>query len=395
MRVVHVNTTQTQGGAARAMQRLHKGLLLEGVDSNLLVHLQQEACERTTAPNTFFAKARTVLDEKWLAKKYPDTNGTLFSPSVVGFSPVLKQLEELKPDIVHLHWVAGGMMPLSTIGEIPFPVVWTLHDNWAFTGGCHVKWDCQSFVFGCGNCPVLRSQKSNDYSRVHFQKKQLSVAASQLQAIVSPSRWLMEQSMKSPITKHIPHQVIPNSLDESVFKPINSTVDLPKNKRIILFGALDMNDPNKGSEWMRQLIQANGDESMHFVSIGGKDKRTSEKHTELGKITNSEELVAVYNAARVFVSTSRQETFSNMILESLFCGTPVLAFNSSGNTDQVTHKTNGYLSAFNHNDLARGLNWVLDNLGDSRESIAAAAREKWSSKESVAKYISLYRSIQL
>ena len=148
MKVLIVNTSDIEGGAARAAYRLHKALLTEGVDSQMLVQSKSSDDFTVLGPQTKFQKAmgklRPTLDSIPV-RRYPERTKTLFSPSWVPFAGLVDKINAINPDVVHLHWIAGGMMRIEDLAKINAPIVWSLHDNWAFTGGCHIMWECERY----------------------------------------------------------------------------------------------------------------------------------------------------------------------------------------------------------------------------------------------------------
>lgn len=168
MKILIVNTSDIQGGAARASYRLHRALLNSGIDSQMLVQSKSSDDFTVIGPITkvqkAIAKMRPTLDSlpvRW----FKNRTKTLFSPSWFGFSNVVDKINEINPDIVHLHWICGGMMTIEDIARIKAPIVWSLHDMWAFTGGCHYDEGCEGYKESCGNCKVLGSNKENDLSK--------------------------------------------------------------------------------------------------------------------------------------------------------------------------------------------------------------------------------------
>ena len=137
MKILHINTVDTSGGAARAAYRLHRALLNAHVDSQMLVR------SKNSDDYTVIQSAQNKLDkvlnivrpviDEFLLNNYPNRNKTLFSPAYAPFSNIAKRVEELNPDVVHLHWICGSYFPIEDLLKIKKPLVWSLHDNWAFT----------------------------------------------------------------------------------------------------------------------------------------------------------------------------------------------------------------------------------------------------------------------
>ncbi|KOR28102.1 glycosyl transferase family 1, partial [Achromatium sp. WMS1] len=177
MNILIVNTSDIQGGAARAAYRLHRSLLNEGIDSQMLV--QNKASDDYTVLSSStkiaakFAEIKLTLNSI-PTKFYPHKSRTPFSPSWLPFSNIVKKINGIDPDIVHLHWICGGMLKIEDLAKIKKPIVWSLHDMWAFTGGCHYDEECGRYQENCGYCKVLGSNKQNDLSSRILKRKDRS-----------------------------------------------------------------------------------------------------------------------------------------------------------------------------------------------------------------------------
>lgn len=175
MKILHVNTYDIDGGAARAVYRLHEALLSNGIDSQMLVQSKSgdnfTILTETGKMRKIFTRINPHIDSIPV-RFYKNRIGTLFSPSKYSFGNTVDKINEINPDIVHLHWICGGMMTIEDIARIKSPIIWTLHDNWAFTGGCHIMWNCEKYKKECDSCFVLGSNNDNDLSKRVFKRKE-------------------------------------------------------------------------------------------------------------------------------------------------------------------------------------------------------------------------------
>ena len=400
------------GGAARAAYRLHQGLNKIGVNSQMLVQKKISNDHTVIGPETKFqkvmARVRPIMD-KVPVKFYKNKNEALFSPAWVPFSGVVKKINVTDPDIVHLHWIAFGMIRIEELARIRKPIIWTLHDSWAFTGGCHIPFDCKKYTKNCGCCPTLNSNKKKDLSYKILQRKRKSWKNLDL-TIVTPSSWLGKCAKKSSLFYKTRVEVIPNGIDLSRFKPIDKNIArevlcLPKDKKLILFGAMSaINDRNKGFHLLKQSLkkfQLIGNKNIEFVVFGFSKPKNEEnlgfKIHYLGRLNDEISLALVYSTADVFIIPSIQENLPNTIMESLACGIPVVAFNIGGIHDMIEHQKNGYLAKpFDTTDLAYGIKWVLED--DTRlKELSENAREKVINEFDIIKvakrYEDLYKNI--
>ena len=153
MKILIVNTSDTGGGAARAAYRLHQALLAREIDSQMLVQHKGSDDFTVLSPTSKIKKGINLLRftlDVFPVSFYKNRTKTLFSPAWLPFSGIVDKINEINPDIVHLHWICGGMIKIEDLAKIKAPIVWSLHDNWAFTGGCHIMWECEKYKENCG-----------------------------------------------------------------------------------------------------------------------------------------------------------------------------------------------------------------------------------------------------
>ena len=338
---------------------------------------------------------------------YKNRTKTLFSPSWLPFSKAVKKINEINPDIVHLHWITGGMFKIEDLDKIKKPIVWSLHDNWAFTGGCHIKWECDKYSRSCGACPRLGSDKENDLSKKVWQRKQKTFSQIKNMTIVGLSRWITECSAKSSLLKDKKHLNLPNPININIFKPFDKVIakelwNLPQDKKLILFGAISAtSDINKGfKELSDALHRLKNNNNIELVVFGSSKPKNAPdfgfKTHYLGHLNDDISLVTLYNAVDVMVVPSLQESFGQTASESMSCGTPVVAFNTTGLIDIIDHKINGYLAKpFDPEDLAKGIEWVLNapNYAELCQNAREKVRKKFDSYLVAQKYVELYKEI--
>ena len=410
MKVLIVNTSDIEGGASRAAYRLHRSLLDAGVESQKLVQNKKSddytviglANSKTQKGINFLRPAIDQLPVKF----YKNKTKTLFSPAWFGFGNVVDKINKINPDIVHLHWVCEGMIKIEDLARIKAPIVWSLHDMWAFTGGCHYNEECGGYEKECGKCKVLGSNKDKDLSTKVFKRKQKAFNLKKDITIVGLSGWLNECSKNSTLLKEKKHINLPNPIDTTLFKPLDKEMSrelwvLPKDKKLILFGAMNAtSDLRKGFKELSEALNLLDLKDVEFVVFGSEKPQNAFdfkfRTHYLGKLYDDISLVTLYSAVDVMVVPSLQENLSNAIMESLACATPVVAFDIGGNSDMIEHRKNGYLAKpFDTTDLKDGIEWVLDN--EDYEQLCKNAREKvlkaFDSKIVAQRYIELYKEV--
>ena len=412
MNVLLVSTYDIEGGAARAAYRLHQGLQGKGICSQMLVQDKSSNDVTVFAPKTRLdqgiARARLTLDAlplKFYRKRDSSTFSLQWLPD--GIVPKITQLE---PDIINLHWIGEAFLQAEAIAKFDKPLVWTLHDMWAFTGGCHYNQDCDRYTASCGACPQLGSSKDWDLSRWVWQRKAKTWKDLNL-TIVCPSSWLAECARTSSLFKDVPVEVIPYGLDTGKYKPLNRKVarellHLPQDKQLVLFGALKAtSDKRKGFHLLQPALQdlskSEWQDRLELVIFGSsapdKPLDLGFKTHYLGTLSDDLSLALVYSAADVFVLPSTQDNLPNTVLEAIACGTPCVAFNIGGMPDMIEHQKNGYLAQpYKIEDLAQGIAWVLENKERHRK-LGDRAREKaeqeFTLEIQARRYLSLFTEI--
>lgn len=414
MKPLLINTSDTLGGAAIAAYRLHRGLQDIGIPSQLLVQEKTSTDPTVLLSHSMLGKInsskRARIDRSPIIL-YRNRNPSLWSPAWLP-NPVSKRIAALNPDIVHLHWICGGFIPVPELYKISKPILWTLHDMWPMTGGCHYAGNCKKYQDHCEACSLLGSHSKTDLSSWVWRRKMRYWHDLDL-TIVSPSRWLAHCAKNSALFNNCTIEVIPNGLDIHQFKPFDKEMSrkafsLPIDKKLILFGAVDAtNVPRKGfhllKESLKFLSENDNDTNTELVIFGNSKDigqiETKMKIHALGKIPDDFKIPLLYSAADVFIAPSLQENLANTVMESLACGTPVTAFNIGGMPDMIDHKINGYLATpFECQDLADGISWILKNEkqhGSLSESARKKVMENYRSTDIARRYLDLYKKIQI
>lgn len=408
MKIAIVSSSDLHGGAARAAYRLHKSLLKENIDSTMIVQKKISDDYTVIGPSTRFRALidglRPAMDH--IIMKFVKPN-SLFSTSYLPFSSIVEKINKLNPDIVHLHWVAGGTLKIEDLAKIKAPIVWNTQDMWPFTGGCHYDEECGRYSQGCGECKVLNSQKENDLSKIIFKRKLKTYSEISNLTVVGVSNWVANRAKESVLFKGRSILTLPNCFDTKLFKPIDKDIvknifNIPKDKKVILFGAMNsLGDKRKGAKELFEAINMINVENTIFVIAGSskqKDNLNLKYTTYFVPPLNDEvSLPLMYNIADVMIVPSLQENLANSIIESLSCGVPVVAFDIGGNSDMIDHKQNGYLAKkLDTKDMAQGIEWIIDN--QNYEELSNNARNKvmnnFDSQVVAKQYIKLYKNIK-
>ena len=409
-----LNTYDNAGGAAIATYRLHRGLRSLGVDSRLMV-----LDKRTNDPTVIgpvpqsrleYRIARFFAQRDERITRYCQAKGNrYFSPARCP-DKLASKVAPFNPDIIHLFWVNSGFMKIETLRHFKKPIVWTLHDMWPFTGGCHYDDECGRYRQSCGQCPILSSGSEHDLSRQIWDRKRKSWREVPI-VVVATSHWLAEIARSSSLFRDRRIEVIPNGIDTDRYKPLDkcaarAAYGLPQDRHLVLFSAFSAtSDKRKGNQFLVQalkiMVLAGWGEKTELVVIGASAPENPPdlgmKVHYMGHLHDEISQVLLYSAADVTVAPSMQENLSNTVMESLSCGTPVVAFNIGGMPDMIDHQGSGYLARpFESDDLAAGMMWVLENKA-RYDILSQHARktvlERYALKTVANQYLALYQDI--
>ena len=389
MRVLHL-AKHDHSGAGRATLRLHQGLVKVGVDCQILVDSKQSDL-KSVVKSKWRAERLTEIEyllvDKYLGKRLVEKSD-FFSINITP-SLLFKQIQKIQPDLIHLHWIGAEFIKIEELCKFNLPLVWTLHDMWPFTGGCHYSQDCRKYTQTCGACPQLVGKQQNDLSTSVWHRKASTWQDLNL-TIVGSSLWISQCAQDSSLLRERATLTIPIGLDTQKYRPIEQSVArdilrLPQDKLLILFGALRATDDyRKGFQLLQpalyKISQSELSSQVTFAVFGASEPEIPVDlgcdTYYLGHLNDDLSLALAYSAANVMVVPSVQESFGQTASESLACGTPVVAFRSTGLVDIVDHMQNGYLAnPYEVDDLAQGVIWVIENTKNSDE-LRFNAREK-------------------
>jgi glycosyltransferase involved in cell wall biosynthesis len=418
MRIVHLSTSDSNGGAARAAFRLHTGLKRLGHDSTMLVYRAGSKDPAVTPYKPvpgFLPRLRRGMRARRIDaehRRYDATRPPGFELFSDDRSPIAGELlGQIPPcDVINLHWIAGFVDHEHVLPLLPkdVPIVWRLADMAPLTGGCHYTGGCERFTAQCGACPQLGSSDEHDLSRQIWHRKSRALAslAPGRMHLVGTSRWIAAESRRSSLLKPFPVTVIPNGLDTREFMPRDKGFsrdlwDVPRDAKVILFIADSLENRRKGFGYVAEALAGLGGsvQKPFLVSIGNL-KSTLDlpvSHVNLGRINNDRLLSTAYSLADVFVMPSLQESFGQTVTESLACGTPVVAFDGGGPSDMVRPGVTGWLAKCGDADALRGA--IVSALSDdaARAKMSENARriavQEYSLEVQAAAYVRLYERL--
>jgi glycosyltransferase involved in cell wall biosynthesis len=405
VKILFLNTFDVQGGASAAAMRLYRSLPGQGVE--VCGFVQEKGGDDpgvatyATLPGMHLARLRHLADMVPLYSLYPGRQRVPFSLNWL-LDGKARLARRLRPDAAHLHWIHSGYMDVKTLRRLDVPLVWTCHDMWAATGGCHYAGDCDRYRHGCGRCPILKGGPL-DLSHWLWRRKRKAFRGLDLR-VAAPSRWLGECLRQSPLLEGHEVRTIPYGIDTDVFAPFpqdaaRKVLGLPRDKRLVLFGAYAaLADPRKGAHLLGQALEhlaAQGDGDVELAVFGSPAPQENPFAVPahfLGRLNDALTLRLAYAAADVFVAPSLQENLACTVLEALACGRPVVAFDVGGMPDMIEPGVNGCLARpYSARELAECLAAVLEPA--NTQHFGSAAREKALAEYSLPVQARRYRAL--
>ncbi|KAB7664454.1 glycosyltransferase [Plesiomonas shigelloides] len=342
MKFIQINTVCGIGSTGRITTDIHAALQAKGIESYIMYGRgEARACDsaiKISSQLDFYSHA--------LQTRLLDNHGFC---STKATQQAIKALDELKPDIVHLHNIHGYYLNVELLfaylkQQQKIKIIWTLHDCWPFTGHCSYFdfCGCEKWKMQCFSCPQKNTYPASnglDNSENNYQRKKSAFTGVKNLTIVTPSQWLADL-VKQSYLKDYPVHVVNNGIDLSVFQPRQSEFRFKHNlvDKFLIMGAASVWSPRKGFDDFIALAKMLPD-NYRLVMVGlSPDKIKTLPGNIIGihRTDNPTELAEIYSAADVFFNPTYEDNYPTVNLEAIACGTPVITYNTGGSPESVS-----------------------------------------------------------
>ncbi len=402
MKILHINTIFSQGGAALLMQILAKNLKQ---NHNVEQYFIVKEISDENVKNVFRTSEKTSIFGYKKFSRILSEQGFLYSFLPIESRLILTTASKISPDIIHIHNIHGGYFQTNLLSKLPkiAPIVWTFHDMFPITGHCAHSFECKKWKTGCGNCEKLDIYPALKKDRTKFLWNYKNKVFNSVDfTIVAPSLWL-KKCVEESFLKNKDVRLIYNGIDLETFKKTDKSaarkeLGLPENKKILLFSADGgVQNPFKGGEFVSlafEKLQNRND--ILFLNIGGNIGQLSENWLDYGYVNNAQTMAKLYSAADIYLFPTLADNCPLTAIESLACGLPVATFETGGVPEIVENGISGFVVEYKNGEkLVEALEKLLDNdeLREKMAENAVAASKKFSSERMVLEYLRLYEEL--
>ena len=396
LKVVHLSTLPDGGGAFTSVLETHLEMLkLENIDSYMVTNANPNGAK---IPKHISIQSNLTFYIRQKMSYFPlvfTEKRTSWSHNFLSQPKLKKILHKIKPDLIHLHWIGSNFIPISFLRRLPYPIVWTFRDWWAFTGGCHEPITCSKFHDKCGNCPILGLGFKFDFT--YFQKK------AKLALLNQPNVYpvFLSKAMQLKLRLQKKSIVIPNGIHFENYTSIDKEdakkkLGLNSKKNYLLFVASSTSRKNKGFELLiKALLRLKSEMDVNLIIVGNSTYSTNDFNLiKLGFISNTYQLSLIYSATQVCIVPSFLEAFGKVGLESISCGTPIIAFKDTGISEYAIHQQNAYLLKRNEPIEAGIKFWLNQGAKFSQEKIRGSVIKSFSWESSAKSYLKYYNIVK-
>lgn len=401
MKIMQINCVYNTGSTGKLTYCIHKKLIDSGMDSVICYGRGEKVNDKNIYKvcSELFAKANNLVSR---------FTGVIYGGCFFSTKKLLKVIKNENPDVVHIQCINGYFVNIyklvDWLKKNKVSTVITLHAEFMYTANCSHSFDCTKWKEGCGKCSSLKNATGSllfDRTDVSFERMKKAFENFDNVIIISVSEWLKKRAEQSAILKNKSHKVILNGVDTGIYSyyenaKIKNRYCKEDEKLILHVTPYFSNQENdvKGGIWILKLAERL-QKYNYKVVIAGENRVLDEVPSNivfLGKINDEVELAKLYSSADLTLITSRRETFSMIVAESLCCGTPIVGF-KAGAPEEIGILE--YCSFVEYGNLDGLVKEVVDRINNPicKKKIEEGARKKYSSETMFKQYLETYESL--
>ena len=395
MKILHIVGGSAKGGAFKGVEILHNALLKLDIDSNILNDTPIEKERKFFIKKIFFVNnnfSRQIMTkifvnfEKFLKSIFLKSPRPAFTIGLTGFD-ITKLQEYKEADIIHIHWLNQGFINLKSISKIRKPIIWTMRDMWAFTGGSHYTMDFEKY--------------EDSYLSLLLKKYKKKIFEKNIQ-FIAISNWLKNKAKQSDVLKNYDIKTIYNNININDFELIDQveaklSLNISTKKKILLFGAQNPQSKRKGWNLLLETLKKLNKDNFYLLIYGNfwshkiLDKIGIE-YKSMGFVNDKKFLNLIYCSSDIFLATSIQEAFGKTWAEAMACNIPVICFDNTSTSEIIDHKINGYIvDGFDSEKLKDGINWMIEEKNNLKNNKIREKIDQFNSSRIAKKYIEIYK----
>ena len=395
MKVLHINMTYDYGSTGRFIKYIKEALEQQGDECKVVCGIA-----KGNKNGIYKTQSKLITNAEIVLGRVLGNHGLNCKLQT---KKAIRFIDEFKPDVIHLHNLHGDYINFENLFDYikkkNIPVIWKLPDCWSFTGHC-AYYDyihCNKWQNGCGNCPQKRQYPVTwffDRSRMMLQRKKVAFSGVESMVICPPSDWLNGEAKKSYLNQY-PIVTVNNGIDENSFKPMNDdkVKEIRKNGHIILVGVIFSFDIRKGLDCFNYLAEKLPD-NFDIIIVGFTDDEhyMNSRIRMIPRTESVTELAEYYSAADFFINPTLEENFPSVNIESLACGTPIIAYRTGGATEAITEKTGVVVERDNQEEMLQQILKLSASKPFKQEDCVERSKQ-FTKQIMIDKYLNLYKEV--
>ncbi|MFA1642609.1 glycosyltransferase [Chryseomicrobium imtechense] len=404
MKIMHINCYYKKGSTGKIIEEINKTVMENGGTVGICFSKSIKSLDS----NAFKISSRYELA---VYKRIAKLIGLEYYMGLIPTLKIMFRIKQFKPNIVHLHSANGFMLNyyilMKYLKKLDIKVVLTNHAEFYYTGNCSHSFECDKWKTGCGNCPNLfkaTGSKLFDSTKLSWKWTKKNFELHNQINVVSVSKWVNNRSLQSPILNKFPHQVILNGIDTNKGFYLKNCEEFKNKiglsqKKILLHVTASFTDDienSKGGHHILELaakLQHNSKIVFLVIASYAKVDKLPSNVIVVKDVNDIQLLNNYYNIADLSIITSKKETFSMPVAESLATGTPVIGFKAGG-PESISLKD--YSEFVEYGDLDSLVHLIYkwyEKKQEIKEGLSNVARNRYSSEIMSLKYYQLYKSL--